>query len=198
MNIRHLEMPLTEDDLRSLRVGDIVTLSGILWTCGSRFHVRTIEEGIAPPIDTRKHNVMLYSEPIVSRRDDDWKIRAASITASSRFERWEPAAIESLGIRAVAGKGKVGRKTLEAMKRFGCIHLIRCGLFPGSFVSMMKRIQEVHWLDLGLPEALWVIEVAQLGPFIVEADLSGESLYETLGKKLDEKIPRIYERHLTG
>ncbi len=194
MKIHHLEIPLSEEDLYSLRVGQIVTLTGILWTCGSRFHVRVVEEGTLPPFDTHKHNVMLHSEPIVANQEGVWRLKAGSITASSRFEKWEPAAIERLGLRAIVGKGKVGGKTLEAMKRLGCVHLIRSGLFPGPYVTMMKRVQEVHWLDLGLPEALWVIEVKNFGPLIVEADLRGKSLYEEVSKKIDQKIPGIYQK----
>lgn len=191
--MHQLEIPFSEDSLRSLGVGDIVMLTGVLWTSGSRFHVRVVEEGILPPIDTKKYHVMLHGEPIVVKQDGEWKLRAGSITASSRFEKWEPEAIRRLHLRAIVGKGRVGKRTLAAMKESGCIHLIRSGLFPGPYVTMMEGIREVHWLDLGLPEALWVIQVRNFGPLIVEADLRGESLYEKVGERIDEKIPSIYK-----
>jgi fumarate hydratase subunit beta len=194
MKIYNLKIPLSESDISRLRVGEIVTLTGTLWTCGSRFHIRVVEEEVPPPIDTAAYNVMLHGAPIVTNLEGCWKLKAQAITTSIRFERWEPEAIERLELRAIIGKGRVGERTLSAMKKFGCIHLIRSGLFAGPYATMVERIKEVHWLDLGKAEAIWVIEVKGFGPLIVEADITGKSLYKAVGKGIDETIPGIYKK----
>ncbi len=188
----NLNIPLSEEDVQGLRCGDIVYLNGVVWTCRSRFHIRVAEEKILPPVDTRVYNVMLHSGPNMGMVDGAWKLRALSITTSIRFEKWEPEAIERLGLRAIVGKGRVGRATRKAMKKFGCVHLIRTGVFSGAYAAMVERVKEAHWLDLGGPESLFVLEVNDFGPLIVEADIHGDSLYDEIGKKIDAHIPGLY------
>lgn len=193
MKIHHLRIPLSESDVCDLKCGDVVSLTGMLWTCRSRFHIRVVEENILPPIDTRRLcNVMLHSGPIVAKVTGEWQLRSISITTSIRFDKWEPDAIERLGLRAIVGKGRVGQKTIDAMKKFGCIHLVRTGVFAGAFALKVERVQAAHWLDIGGPEALFVFEVRDFGPLIVEADIQGRSLYQEIGKEIDAKIPEIY------
>jgi tartrate/fumarate subfamily iron-sulfur-dependent hydro-lyase beta chain len=190
----NLKIPLSEKDARNLTCGDIVFLTGVVWTCRSRFHIRVAEEKILPPIDTRAYNVMLHSGPNIGKVDGAWKLRALSITTSIRFEKWEPTVIERLGLRAILGKGRVGKGTLEAMKKFGCVHLIRTGVFSGAYATMVERVKEAHWLDLGGPESLFVLEVKDFGPLIAEADIRGTSLYDQMGKKIDKHIPELYRK----
>lgn len=194
MKIHNLKIPLSREDVSNLEVGDIANLTGVIWTCRSRFHIRVAEEGILPPIDTKVYNVMLHSGPNAGKFDGVWKLRALSITTSIRFEKWEPRAIESLGLRAIVGKGRVGEGTLNAMKKFGCVHLIRAGVFSGAYATMVERIKEVHWLDLGGPESLFVLEAKDFGPLIVEADVNGKSLYKDIGADIDRKIPAIHKK----
>lgn len=188
-----LQTPLSEEGVRSLKAGDVVKITGTLWTARSRFHSYFIEEGHQPPVDSRQHNVMLHSGPIMERVADTWRLRALSITSSIRFEHWEPEVIRRLGLRAIIGKGRMGRATAEAMQEFGCVHLTRTGGLSGAYATMVERVKEVHWLELGLPEALWVLEVRDFGPLVVEIDTQGNCLYEGVQEGVHANMERVYQ-----
>lgn len=138
-----LRTPLSRKDVEQLRVGDIVTFTGYLFTCRSQFHIHFMDRGNIPPFDSKRYNVMVHSGPIVEKVGEGWRVRAMSMTTSIRFNKWEPEAIRRLGLRAIIGKGKVGKETREALRRYrlhpfgksGCIRRGLChhgGINGGS------------------------------------------------------------------
>lgn len=189
-----LKIPLKVEDIRNLKTGDIVSISGTIWTCRSRFHTYFIEEGNIPPVDTTIHNVMIHSGPVVEGDKGNYKVRAISITSSIRFEKWEPEVIRRLNLRAIIGKGKLGKASMEAMKEVGCVHICRTGCLSGAYATMVKSVRDVHWLQLGKPEAIWVLDVENFGPLIVEIDAHGNCLYDEAERKIKERIPAVYSK----
>ena len=189
-----LRTPLSRKDVEQLRVGDIVTFTGHLFTCRSQFHIHFIDRGNIPPFDSKRHNVMVHSGPIVEKVGEGWRMRAMSMTTSIRFNKWEPEAIRRLGLRAIIGKGKVGKETREALRRYGCIHLVRTGVFAGAYATMVESTEEVHWLELGLPEATWILRVKDFGPLVVGADTKGNSHFDEIDRHIDSRVTEIYRK----
>lgn len=188
-----LKAPLSFNDVSALKAGDMVLISGDIFTSRSGFYRKLLTDKEKFPLNPLENNVMLHSGPIIKRVDDWYEVAAISITTSVRFNKWEPDVIEKLGLRAIIAKGRVGRETREAMKRYGCVHLCRTGTFAGAFARRVKRVKSVDWLDLGLPEALWNLEFESFGPLIVETDIYGNSCYDIIGKELESKIDYAYE-----
>jgi L(+)-tartrate dehydratase beta subunit len=192
MSMIYLNAPLLKEEVEKLQVGDIVTITGLLFTCRSQFHIHFIERGHFPPFDSKKCNVMIHNGPIVERVGEGWKVRAISITTSIRFNKWEPETIRRLGLRAIIGKGTVGKETREALKTCGCVHLCKTGIFSGAYATRVENVEGVHWLELGLPEATWILRVKHFGPLIVGADTRGNSLFDEISDRVNAKIPEIY------
>ncbi|KJS88373.1 MAG: hypothetical protein JM58_00975 [Peptococcaceae bacterium BICA1-8] len=193
--MKELRIPLSIEDISDLKIGDIVNLTGDIWTCRSGVCKRIVDEKQPFPLDSNINNVLLHSGPIVKvEAENQYKLKAISITTGVRFNKWEPEIIEKLNMRAIISKGRVGKETKEAMKKFGCIHLSRTGTFAGAFALKVNKIKSVDWLDLGIPEALWLFEFNNFGPFIVETDIYGNSYYDQINKELESRIPLIYRR----
>src|SRR5450759_3998985 len=189
-----LKVPLSRADVVGLRAGDVVSISGRIFTARSGFYHKLVEQGIPFPLDREQHNVMLHSGPIVKAVGPGrYRVQAISITTSVRFNHWEPGVIEQLGLAAIIAKGRVGKETREAMQRLGCVHLSRTGTFAGAFALKVKEVKEVHWLDLGLPEALWVFDFQDLGPLVVETDIYGKSVYDAIQADFDARRAEFHE-----
>lgn len=194
MTLINLKTPLSREDVEKLTVGDVVSLSGHLFTCRSQFHIHFIDEGNIPPFDPQKYQVMIHSGPIMEKMAGGWKVRAISITTSIRFNKWEPEVIKKLGLKAIIGKGKVGKETREALKQYGCIHLTRTGVFSGAYATQVEAIEGVHWLALGRPEATWLLRVKDFGPLVVEADMKGNCLFDDITDRVNSRTPEIYRK----
>ena len=194
MSTINLKTPLSQEDAALLRVGDIVTITGTIFTARSQFHIKLIEKGTSAPFDQQKNNVMIHSGPIVEHFDGQWKMRAMSITTSIRFNKWEPETIRRLGLRALIGKGRVGKETREALREYGCVHLGKTGPFGGAYATMVESVDSVHWLELGTPEATWMLRVKDFGPLVVTADTRGDCLFDELGSRVHSRVPDIYRR----
>ena len=190
-----LRVPLLYEDIKDLRVGDLVMISGDIFTGRSGYYKKLFspEEGF--PLDENTHNVLLHTGPIIGKDEiGDWKVNAISITTGVRYNKWEPENIRKLHLRAIISKGSVGKETRAAMKEEGCIHLCRTGTFAGAFCRCVTRINSVHWLDLGLPEALWEMHFEGFGPLIVETDVHGNSYYDHILDSLDNKVNAAYKK----
>ena len=194
MNLISLKTPLSREDVEILRVGDIVTINGYIFTSRGQFHIRFIENGQVPPLKKSQHNVMIHSGPIVKRVGNKWEMRAMSVTTSIRFDKWEPDVIRRLGIRAIIGKGKVGRKTQSALCKYGCVHLGKIGAVGGAYATMVEKIEEGIWLDLGLPEATWILRVKDFGPLVVMADIRGFSIFDDRDDHIISQVHNIYRK----
>jgi fumarate hydratase subunit beta len=194
----YLGTPLSEEDVRKLRVGDTVYLSGIIVTARDSAHRRLIEYyrgGREIPVDLRG-GVIYHCGPVVRRTDRGWEVIAAGPTTSARMEIYEAEVIEKLGVRMIIGKGGMGDKTMEACKEYGAVYAVFTGGAGALAAKAIKRVVRVEWLDLGIPEALWVFQVENFGPLLVVIDSHGNNLIKKTiieaYKRRGEILTRLY------
>lgn len=193
-----LKTPISETDIRKLKVNDVVYISGIIFTARDQAHRRALElqkEGKKPPIDMEGLAVF-HCGPIVKKEGDKWIVVAAGPTTSTRMDLFEDEFIKNFKVRVVIGKGGMGKKTTDAMKQYGAVY----GAFTGGAAVLaakaVKNVKSVEWFDLGMPEALWIFEVEDFGPLTVAIDAHGSNLFENVAKKVEENKQKIYEKIL--
>lgn len=179
--------PVTADDLREIRIGDIVYLDGDLVTCRDVAHRRLIEGKRPLPVEVRERAIF-HAGPIVRQTGaDHYEIVSVGPTTSMRMERFEAEFIEQTGVRVIVGKGGMGEKTQEACKRFGAIHCV----FPaGCAVAAAVDVECIaghFWDELGMPEMLWWCKVHEIGPLIVSIDAEGNNLFEENKKEFERR-----------
>jgi len=191
-----LKTPISEEDIRKLKVNDVIYITGIIITARDAAHRRALEfhkEGKKPPVNLQGLAVF-HCGPIVKKEDDKWIVVAAGPTTSTRMDLFEDEFIKDFKVRVVIGKGGMGKKTTEAMKRYGAVY----GAFTGGAgvlaAKAIKNVKSVEWYDLGMPEALWVLEVKDFGPLTVAIDAYGNNLFEDVQKKVEESRQKIYQK----
>ncbi|HYA11577.1 MAG TPA: FumA C-terminus/TtdB family hydratase beta subunit [Thermodesulfovibrionales bacterium] len=188
-----IKLPLTKNDVLSLNVGDRVLISGQLITGRDRIHKFLFNE--RPRIKEipfhLKGAVLYHCGPIIRKTEDGFKLIAGGPTTSIRVEMYEHQIISDYGIRAVMGKGGMGRKTLNALKGNGCVYL---HTISGAAVYLADRIKKVVGVwkleDFGMAEAMWVFDVEGF-PAIVTMDAHGRSLHEEIEKKSYGELKRL-------
>jgi L(+)-tartrate dehydratase beta subunit len=198
MSKRVLTTPIKDEDLKDIRIGDIIYLTGTLVTCRDVAHRRLIEEKIPLPVDL-KGKAIFHAGPIVrDLGNEEYEIVSIGPTTSMRMEKFEKEFIEETGVKLIVGKGGMGKNTEEGCKNHKALHLV----FPaGNAVfaaTKVEQIREVHWKDLGMPESLWVCEVSEFGPLIVSIDTEGNNIFEEnkveFNKKKEEQYQLISEQ----
>ncbi len=190
--MRTLRAPLSESEARSLRLGEEVVIDGRVHIGRDEMHMRALEmldRGEPVPFDLRD-GVLFHCGPI-ARKDGEWTILAAGPTTSARMNSLEPRFVRELGVRAIIGKGGMSRPTLDAMREQGCVYLAFTGGAAVLAADRIRRVERVEWLDLGMPEALWVVEADGLGPLVVAMDAHGGSLYEQVDRRAEENLVEI-------
>lgn len=181
-----LATPLRDEDIESLSVGDIVYLDGCLITCRDMGHRRLIELKRELPVDLHGMAI-LHAGPIVAKDGDGWKMVSIGPTTSMRMEVHEKEFIKQTGVKLIIGKGGMGPETVEGCSTHKAVHAV----FPGGCAVLaaieVEEIEKVEWLDLGMPEALWVSRVKNFGPLIISIDTKGNNLFEANKIKFNEK-----------
>jgi fumarate hydratase class I len=168
-----LKAPISEADIRKLRVGDIVLLNGDMFTGRDAVHAHLMKN--PAPVDLNGA-VIYHCGPVVLKQNDGWKMVAAGPTTSIREEPYQAEIIKRYGLRAVIGKGGMGAKTLAGLKDFGAVYLQAIGGAAQYYARCIKSVKGVHLMEFGVPEALWNIEVENF-PAIVTMDSHGKSLH---------------------
>jgi fumarate hydratase subunit beta len=189
----NLELPLSTESVRSLHCGDTVTLSGIIHTGRDEMHIRALEyldDGEPLPVDIRG-GAVFHCGPIMVEDQEEWKLVAAGPTTSARMNSLEPRFIEAFKPAVIIGKGGMSLPTVEAMRKNGCVYLALTGGAAVLAAGGIKRVIGVEWLDLGMPEALWILEAERFGPLTVAIDAHGNSIYEDVGSTVKQNLPRI-------
>jgi len=151
------------------------------------------KEGKEMPINLQGLAVF-HCGPIVKKEDAKWTVVAAGPTTSTRMDLFEDEFIKAFKVRVVVGKGGMGRRTAEGMKKHGAVY----GAFTGGAAVLaakaIKNVKGVEWFDLGMPEALWILDVEDFGPLIVAIDAHGNNVFEDVRKEVEENRQKIYER----
>ncbi len=196
-NVYHLRTPLSEEDVRKLRVGDTVYLSGLIFTARDAAHRKILDlinRGEKLPFDPRGLAVY-HVGPVVRKKNGEWEVIAAGPTTSARLEPVEHEFIAKTGVRMIIGKGGMGSKTAEACKKYGAVYAVFTGGAAVLAAQAIKRVVNVYWLDeLGIPEAVWLFEVEEFGPLTVTIDATGKNLYDEILENARKKAQEILSR----
>lgn len=169
-----LKTPLRREETEKLRVKDTVYISGTIFTARDSAHKRMVEEGA--PVDL-VGAVIFHAGPIIQKDQDQYRMVAIGPTTSTRMNPYEAQVLDE-GVQAVIGKGGMDRTVSEALKRNKAVFLSAVGGCAALYVQAVKGVKQVFWLDLGVPEAVWELEVENFGPLIVTMDSEGGDLYD--------------------
>jgi len=169
-----LTTPIDEATIRSLKVGDVVLISGLIYTGRDSVHSFLMKN--EPPVDLRGA-VLYHCGPVILKDGDGWKMMAAGPTTSAREEPYQGEVIKRYGVRAVIGKGGMGARTLEALKSAGAVYLSAIGGAAQFYARCVEKVEGVSLSEFGVPEALWHLRVRDF-PCIVTMDSHGGSLHK--------------------
>jgi L(+)-tartrate dehydratase beta subunit len=195
----HLNLPARTDELRRLEIGSVAYLTGRLFTAREGVYKRAIGDGFGMPAAREALGIAnFHCSPAASiNPDGSYTVGAVTATASFRFAQWLDGWFRLSGCNIIIGKGGM---TSEVYRKFfvpnGAIYLTTVGYGTGALLGRgIKRVVNVYWLEeLGLAQAVWVLEAEKFGPFLVESDLDGNSLFE----RENAKIAPGLERHYAG
>ena len=193
-----LTAPVRPEDIDALELGAVVYLDGVIYTGREGFYQRIIGDGQAPPVDLASvSNVNFHCSPAASRGDDGtFTVGAVTGTASFRFTKWLTDWFELSACKMIIGKG--GMSEADYKTYFvpnGAVYLVTVGYGTGALLGRgIKRVRDVYWLDeLGIAQAMWVFEVENFGPLLVDCDRAGNSLFEANNRAMKAKIEAAYE-----
>src|SRR6186713_3566005 len=182
-----LRTPLTEEQVRSLKVGDVVLVSGRAYTGRDAVHHHLMSH--AAPVDLRG-GVIYHCGPVVAKDANGWRVTAAGPTTSIREEPYQGDIIKRYGIRAVIGKGGMGAKTLAALAEHGAVYLNAIGGAAQFYARSIKKVDGVSLLEFGTPEAMWHLTVEDF-PAIVTMDAHGNSLHKDIEQESGQHLETI-------
>ncbi len=168
------------ENARRFKVGDVLYISGEIVLARDEAHKKMLEEGA--PVDL-KGGVIYHCGPVVKKLDGEWKVIAAGPTTSIRMEIFEDRFIEKFGVSVIVGKGGMGKKTLNALKKHGAVYASYTGGCGALAARRITDVKNVYFLDeLGIPEAVWVFRVKDFGPLVVTMDSHSNSIYDDVEK----------------
>jgi len=182
-----LHAPLTEDAVRALKVGDVVMVSGRMFTGRDAVHSHLMKH--EPPVDLRG-SVLYHCGPVVVKEGESWRVTAAGPTTSIREEPYQGEIIRRYGIRAVIGKGGMGAKTLAALAEHGAVYLNAIGGAAQFYARSITRVDGVSLLEFGTPEAMWHLTVEDF-PAIVTMDAHGNSLHKDIEQESGQYLATL-------
>ncbi|VAX16346.1 Fumarate hydratase class I, beta region; L(+)-tartrate dehydratase beta subunit [hydrothermal vent metagenome] len=187
-----LALPTTEDEIRKLKVGDEVLLSGVIVTARDTAHKYMVEKRPDDIRDMLNGTVIYHCGPVMKQDDDgSWEVVAAGPTTSIREEIYQADVMEEYKVRGVIGKGGMGPKTLAGLKKTGAVYFHAIGGASQVLARAVVRVPGVQKLEeFGVPEAFWRFEVKDF-PVVVTMDSHGESLHDVIGAASEEKMKEI-------
>lgn len=185
-----LEAPISEEQIRQLRVGDVVVINGPMHTGRDALHKYLMDHDA--PVDLNGH-VIYHCGPVMSKEaDGQWRVRAAGPTTSIREEPYQGDILKKFGLRAVIGKGGMGPKTLAALQEHGAVYLNAIGGAAQYYAECIKNVDSVDFMEFGIPEAMWHLQVEGFAA-IVTMDAHGNSLHADVDKSSLEKLAAFKE-----
>ena len=194
-----LTTPIQDADLESLKIGDIIYLSGYLITGRDDVHQRLIKQHRPLPVDLAG-NAIFHAGPImreIAAQPGRYEVISVGPTTSMRMEKYEREFIAATGLKVIVGKGGMGPNTVEGCQKYKAIHTV----FPGGCAVLaaqcVEGVERVEWLDLGMPEAMWVMRVKEFGPLIVSIDTHGGNLFEQNKATFNQKKGPIVDEICT-
>ncbi|HHV15937.1 MAG TPA: L(+)-tartrate dehydratase subunit beta [Gelria sp.] len=199
MKTRILTTPIQDEELEFLTIGDIIYLTGYLVTSRDDVHQRLVKQHKELPVDLTGKAVF-HAGPIMQEIEGQpgkYQVISIGSTTSMRMEKYEKEFIRQTGLKLIVGKGGMGDNTAAGCREYKAIHAV----FPGGCAVLaancVEEVEQVEWLDLGMPEAMWVMRVKEFGPLIVSIDTKGNNLFENNKKafnlKKDVVVEEIYQ-----
>lgn len=188
-----INLPLSKKDVMGLNAGDVVLINGMVVTGRDKIHKFLFyERPSKKDIPFNLSGTIIYHcGPIVKKSDSGYKIIASGPTTSIRVETYEHRIISSYGIRGVMGKGGMCERTLDAMKKNGCVYFHTIGGAAAYLADRVKRVIDVWKLEeFGVPEAMWLLEVENF-PAIVTMDAYGRSLHSDIAMKSGSELKKL-------
>jgi len=187
-NVKVLHTPISEEQIRELKTGDVVLLNGDLFTGRDAVHRYLYDGG---ELDVIKGGIIYHCGPVIVQENDEYKVMAAGPTTSIREEPYQGTVIGQFNLRGVIGKGGMGKKTLEACQKHGAVYFHAIGGAAQIYAKCVKKVKGVYLEQFGSPEAVWHFEVENF-PVVVTMDSHGDSLHEKVEnisrKKLQELL----------
>lgn len=187
----HLQTPLKKEDIGKLNAGDVVYVSGEILTARDEAHARILgikEKGEELPFSL-EGAVIYHCGPLMQRTESGWKIISAGPTTSGRMSKMTPPLLNAYKVRAIIGKG--GMKGIASAFENRCVYLAYTGGCAALAAESIKEVKTVHWLDLGMPEAVWVLRVEEFGPLIVGIDTKGKDIFAEVRERAEQVLKKL-------
>ena len=175
----HLRLPIPSDVVKKLRVNDVLYLTGEVFTARDLAHekMRAMDPKDLPFDPSGK--ALYHCGPLKKQEQGTWIAVSAGPTTSSRFEEVEDIVLDRFDVHVIIGKGGMGERTQKALNKTGSVYTTYPGGAGVLAAEKIERVSYVYWLEeLGMPEAVWILEVKEFGPLIVAMDSTGNSLYQ--------------------
>ena len=193
-----LTCPLVSSDIEQLAAGDLVYLSGPVYTARDGVYQHMLIDGNAPPIDLQElTNVSLQSSPAgVEVSPGQFEVASLQATAGFRYAQYMPQLLEEFGVKAVVGKAGMSEQVYqEVFRKHGAVCLTTMGYGLGAIYGRaIKKVLGVYWVEeLGISEALWTFEVDRLGPLLVEGDIHGNSFFAQVNDDINQRLGALYD-----
>jgi fumarate hydratase class I len=200
-----LQIPIPDDEIRQLRVGDSVLLTGIMYTARDAAHKYMVEQfikGTPPPEELAVYeelkaglsgSAIYHCGPVVRKVDGRYEFVSAGPTTSIREEVYEPDVIRYFNVKAVIGKGGMGPNTLKACQDYAAVYLHAIGGAGALIADTVKEVVGVYKLEFGVPEAFWKIRVEDF-PAVVTMDSHGGSLHAEIERKSRAKLEELISK----
>lgn len=194
----NLTLPLSRQDIDSLELGDAVFLNGIVFTGREGVYRQIFDNHLEPPIDIKKlGGATFHCSPAINETSPGvYKVPSVTATASFRFARYMPEFLKRYDIRVVIGKGGMPPDVYQkAFQPSGAIYLTTVGYGLGALYGRgIRGVRDVIWkAELGLAQAMWILEVENFGPFLVESDAKGQSLFGQANSDINKTFLPLYE-----
>ncbi len=180
--------PYTEEQVRALHTGDMVQVSGVIYTGRDAVH-KFLHDGGTPPVNLEQ-GIIYHCGPVVVKSGGRWEVKAAGPTTSIREEPYQGDIIERFRLRAVIGKGGMGAKTLAACGKVGCVYLHAIGGAAQVLAECVTEVLGVSLEEFGSPEAIWAFRVKDF-PTVVTMDAHGKSLHASVLEQAKEKVKQL-------
>ncbi len=184
-----LTPPLTEEAVRALKVGDVVLINGEMFTGRDNVHAYLMKN--EPPVSLQGA-ALYHCGPVMLKEAGAWVTKAAGPTTSGREEPYQADVIKRYGVRAVIGKGGMGKKTLAALKDFGAVYLNAIGGAAQYYARSVEKVEGVHLMEFGIPEAMWHLRVKNFIA-IVTMDSHGHSLHADVERDTGEALAALQQ-----
>jgi tartrate/fumarate subfamily iron-sulfur-dependent hydro-lyase beta chain len=172
----HLNIPAEKDKIKNFKVGDILYITGKIFTARDEAHHMMLEKDKIPFNPTEM--ALFHCGPLMKKDNGKWQVVSAGPTTSSRMEIFEDKFIEKFGINIIIGKGGMGERTEKALQKYICVYTSYTGGAGALAADKVEEVLGVYWLEeLGMPEAAWIFKVKEFGPLVVAIDSHGNSIY---------------------